>query len=128
MVKGIGVDMTEISRIQHQMEKYGLDNAFLRRAFSEAERQEAEKRQDKAAFYAGRFAAKEAVFKALAPLVERKSFDLRVVETLHREDGSPYVNVTEDLRAIMNEAGVSTLHLSITNEGGLALAYVVAES
>ena len=79
-----------------------------------------------AAFYAARFAVKEAVFKAVAPLTE-KGFDLRIVESVHHPDGSPAVRVTEKLAPYLKEADIGTLHLSITTEGDYAAAMVVAE-
>ena len=125
MVKGIGIDLCSISRIQKILDREGKDGAFFRRAFSLSEQQEAEKRHDLAAFYAARFAVKEAVFKAVAPLTA-KGFDLRITESAHRQDGSPYVLMNESLKAYMDEAGVQTLHLSITTEGDYAAAFVVA--
>ena len=126
MVKGIGLDLCGISRIQRILDREGAEGAFFRRAFSEAEREEASLRHDLAAFYAARFAVKEAVFKAVAPLTE-KGFDLRVVESVHRPDGSPAVRVTDALQPYLDEAGIRTLHLSITTEGDFAAAMVVAE-
>ena len=126
MVKGIGLDMCSISRIQRILDREGKDGAFFRRAFSASEQAEASLRHDLAAFYAARFAVKEAVFKAVAPSTE-KGFDLRAVESAHREDGSPYVLISESLRPYLEEAGVTALHLSVTTEGDFAAAVVVAE-
>lgn len=78
-------------------------------------------------YLAARFAAKEAVFKAVAPLLQNQQFDLRIVETLNREDGSPYVNVTGKLETILEQANVQKLHISITTEGEYAAAFVIAE-
>ena len=125
MVKGVGIDLVEISRIRDLMEKH-TGEAFVRRTFTDAEREEAAQRHDPAAYYAARFAAKEAVFKAVGPLTPSKAFDLRIVETLNREDGSPYVHVTPKLAPILADAGVAALHISITDEGDYAAAFVVA--
>lgn len=126
MVKGIGLDLCSISRIQNILDREGPEGAFFRRAFANVEREEASLRHDLAAFYAARFAVKEAVFKAVAPLTE-KGFDLRIVESFHRPDGSPAVRITEALKPFLDEAGIRTLHLSITTEGDFAAAMVVAE-
>ena len=126
MISGIGIDMCSISRIQSILDREGKDGAFFRRAFSLSEQQEAEKRHYLAAFYAARFAVKEAVFKAIAPLTP-KGFDLRIVESAHRQDGSPYVLINKSLQACMDEAGIQKLHLSVTTEGDYAAAFVVAE-
>lgn len=118
MILGIGTDLCSISRVEKILNREGEDGAFFRRTFTEAERMEASARHDRAQFYAARFAVKEAVAKAL-----RCRTDLREIESLHREDGSPYVRLSENLQKL----GVSRLHLSITHEGDSALAFVVAE-
>lgn len=53
--------------------------------------------------------------------------DFRIVETLSREDGSPYVNVGPELAEALEKAGVGKLLVSITNEGGTATAVVLAQ-
>ena len=126
MIIGVGVDLCMISRIQNILDREGPDGAFFRRAFTAAEQAEAAARHDKAAFYAARFAVKEAVFKAVGPHTSN-GFDFRCVESLHRPDGSPYVNITDGLRPYLEEAGVTSLHLSVTTEGDMAEAMVVAE-
>ena len=88
--------------------------------------QEAIGKHDLACFLAARFAVKEAVYKAVAPLT-KKGFDFRNVESLHHPDGSPYVSITEQLKLCLDEAGVTALHLSVTTEGDFAQAVVIAE-
>ena len=127
MIKGIGVDSVYIPDIKHYLGDERLSDAFVRRTFTDAERAAAEERANKAEFFAGRFAAKEAAFKAVAPLTKAESFDLRIVETLNAEDGHPYVNVTKKLAEILAEADVDTLHVSITGEHEYATAFVIAE-
>ncbi len=128
MIRGIGVDMADIREIARYLETESLGGPFLCRTFTEAERAAApEGARQRAEYFAARFAAKEAVFKAVAPLTEEKAFDLRIVETLHHEDGSPYVNLTDALRPLLDEAGVAALHLSVTTEDDYATAFVVAE-
>ena len=126
MIKGIGIDLCMISRVQSILEREGPDGPFFRRAFTLAEQHEADGKRDRAAFFAARFAVKEAVYKAVAPLT-KNGFDLRIVESLHRPDGSPYVSVTDNLRPYLAEAGVSALHLSVSTEGDFAQAMVIAE-
>ena len=123
---GIGVDAVTISEIDR------LDreaDGFTERTFTERERAEAAARGDgraRASYLAGRFAAKEAVFKALAHLTPEGTFDLRVVETLAAPDGSPQVQMTPDLQRLCANAGVERILLSITNEGDLAIAFALA--
>lgn len=131
MVKGIGIDMASIGEIDRLGEGIAgkpaaEQNAFVRRTFTERELAAALERHNPAEFLAGCFAAKEAVFKAVAPLT-KEGFDLRVVETLRRPDGSPYINVGTRLQAAMDEAGVTELLVSITNEDDYAVAMVLAQ-
>lgn len=120
---GIGVDavtISEIARLDREVD------AFTERTFTERERAEADRRgAGRASYLAGRFASKEAVFKALAHLTPQGTFDLRIIETLAAPDGSPRVQMTPVLSRICEEAGVKGILLSITNEGDLAIAFAV---
>lgn len=121
MVKGIGTDIAAIPRFQRLLDK--PETSFFAKTFSERERAIGHT----ASFFAGRFAAKEAVFKALGPLTKNKSFDWRIIETLRNEDGSPYIFLSEELSSIMKEAEVDTLHISISHEKDYAVAFAIAE-
>ena len=127
MIVGIGVDLCSISRVQKILDREGTDGPFFRRAFTEAEQREAAKRHNKAEFLAARFAVKEAVYKAVAPHTA-SGFDFRIVESLHRKDGSPYVSLSGPLEKYLSEAGIRALHLSVTTECDMAQAVVIAES
>lgn len=127
MIRGIGVDTVAISEIKLYLSETALSNAFIRRTFTAHEITAAECYPNKAEYYAARFAVKEAVFKAVAHLTEEKTFDFRIVETLHAPDGSPYVSTKGTLSTILKAADVDKLHLSITTEGDYATAFVVAE-
>ena len=128
MVRGIGVDMVEIRRIEEMMAKQPQP-AFLRKAFTAAELEQAppETRPHiRAEYLAARFAAKEAVFKAVAHLTPSRTFDFRIVETLYGENQCPYIHISEELLPVLREADVDTLHISLTTEGDYAAAFVVA--
>lgn len=126
MVKGIGIDLCSISRIRKILDREGPEGPFFLRTFTEAERCEAERIRNKAPFYAARFAAKEAAYKAIAPLTA-KGFDLRIVESLHREDGSPHISLSDALLPVLSEAGIEKIFLSVTTEGDFAQAMVLVE-
>lgn len=125
-VLGIGVDSVDIE----EMARFCADRegSFARRTFSAMERAEAYARADWASVLAGKFAVKEAVFKALAWRTA-EGFDFRVVETLEDAYGRPCITVGEDcpLAPILAEAGAHELLVSITNERGLATAFVLAQ-
>ena len=125
MVKGIGVDTVSVNRIRAVMERH--DRAALKRLFTEAELAASENKNDPAEYLAARFAVKEAVYKAVAGLTQKGDFDMRLVSSLNESDGRPYVVITDELKRVLDEAGVSVLHLSITTEASLATAFVVAE-
>lgn len=122
MIRGIGIDTALISEVEAVAGGRGAA-----RMFTAGELAACGTADDPDAYLAARFAAKEAVFKAVAHLLEEKSFDLRMVETLERGDGSSYVSTEGPLRAILERAGVVRLLVSITTEDDLATAFVIAE-
>ena len=150
MVLGIGVDMVTISEIARLLPEGGLAaasgerapaapgaatadasprrhlDAFVRRTFTTDELAQAALRHDQASYLAGRFAAKEAVFKALAPRTA-SGFDLRVVETLDDAAGAPHVSTHGPLAGVLAEAGATEVLVSITNEGDCAVAFALAQ-
>jgi len=84
MIIGTGIDIIEVSRLRQAIERWGGD--FLRRVFTEEELENAQKRGGLYQHLAGRFAAKEAVFKALGD----KGLNWKDVEILNDIDGKPY--------------------------------------
>lgn len=127
MIIGIGVDMVYIPEISRYQDQAG--DSFFVHTFTDAERKGAERIPDsqKATYFAGLFASKEAAFKALGHHSKEKVWDFRCVETLHHEDGAPYIHPTEELKQHMEEAGVTELLVSITNEKDYAQAFVLAQ-
>lgn len=119
---GIGIDLVSVSRLRDMEER--TRGAFCSGTFTPGELKEADESQDRWVYLAGRFAVKEAAFKALAPLLPEKHFDFRVVETRRREDGSPEIVCDGSLRTIMDKANVSNLLVSISNEDNFAVAVV----
>ncbi len=132
MVRGIGIDMASISEIERLAGPINAEypealDPFITHTFSPAEIEIALSRHRPAEFLAGRFAVKEAAFKALAPLT-REGFDLRIIETLCADSGAPYINLaTPRLQPVLEETGVSELLVSITNEDNYAVAIVLAQ-
>lgn len=127
MICGVGVDSVFIPEVRRYLEDAKLSDPFVLRTFTCAEQAAAASHSNIAEYYAARFAAKEAAFKALGHLTSEKSFDFRLIETLNRPDGSPYINITEQLRPILAAANAEKLHISITTEGNYATAFVIAE-
>lgn len=111
MIQGIGVDLTEIKEIKRLAEETG--GVFTARTFTQREQEGAAQAADRWEYLAGRYAAKEAVFKALAHLTPEKTFDFRKIETCSSEDGSPYVVLPPILRKAMKEAGGKRCHQTV---------------
>lgn len=125
MALGIGIDAVELAEFERLCDVG--EGAFVRRTFTAAERADAERHVRPRECLAGKFAVKEATFKAVGHLVAAQFFDLRVVECLEDEAGCPHVTTTGALAPVLAEAGVSELLVSITNEAGLAMAVVLAQ-
>lgn len=125
MVLGVGVDMVYIPEMERMISTSG--EVYLRHTFTEAEIGACGSDRFKAKYYAGVFAAKEAVFKALGHLTEKKLFDFRCVEIMHYEDGKPYVNMTAGLKKYMRESCVDDIQLSITDENEYAMAFAIVQ-
>jgi len=115
MIVGIGIDVTQVSRFTAAAGRKGL----LERVFTPAERDESMQRM------AGRFAAKEAFAKALGAPTGLVWTD---VEVRKHDDGKPFFACTGTVAALVAERGITTVHLSITHDAGIAAAMVICES
>ena len=123
MIVGIGIDLVKIDRI----DKAGKDHpGFLERVFTEREREYCARQKYPAQHYAGRFAAKEAVLKAIGTgwSAGVKWTD---IEVLHGEGGGPIVNLSGRVKDLMDLRGVKQVFLSYSHDEGYAVAQVVLE-
>ena len=118
----VGVDLIEIERIRRALERYPR---FRERCFTEAERAYCESRANPAQSYAGRFAGKEAVGKALGFGVAR-AFAWRDVEIVGRP--KPAVHLHGRARAWARRLGAGEIDLSMTHSRELASATCVVET
>lgn len=118
-VIGVGVDLVDIARLERVLRR---TPTVADRLFTAAERASA---ADAPARLAARFAAKEAVAKALgAP----GGLRWRDVEVVTADDGRPHLAVHGGVAAEAEAIGVRRWHLSLSHDGGMATAVVVAES
>ena len=115
----VGVDLIEIDRIRRALERYP---AFKERCFTEAERAYCDSRKNPAQSYAGRFAGKEAVGKALGFGVAR-AFAWRDVEIVGRP--KPGVQLHGRLAAWAERLGTGEIDVSMTHSRELASAVAV---
>lgn len=116
MIRGIGVDIVDISRFGRQLERTPTLRARL---FAPGER------DLPLASLAARFAAKEALIKALGGSGRLGWHDLEVVRD---EDRAPSFAPTPALAAALAERGADRAHLSMTHDAGVATAFVIVES
>jgi holo-[acyl-carrier protein] synthase len=126
MILGIGSDITDVRRIAKVIERHG--DRFLDRVFTPTERARAECRKNRVETYAKRFAAKEACAKALGTGI-RSGVWWRDMGVVNRPSGQPTMQLTGGallrLQAITPPGQEVRIDLSISDEGPMALAYVV---
>ena len=115
MIVGTGVDITEVRRLRQAVEKWGAE--FLNRVFTKDELENAKSRGSLYQHLAGRFAAKEAVFKALGD----EGLTWRDVQILNDAEGKPCCR-------ILNGRGKKIdIHVSISHVKNYAVASAVIE-
>ena len=114
----VGVDLIEIERIRRALERHG--ESFKERCFTEAERAYCDSRTNPAQHYAGRFAGKEAVGKALGSGVH---FTWREIEIRGRP--KPGVVLSGRTAAFAERVGAGRIELSMTHSRELAAAVCV---
>lgn len=124
MIVGIGTDLVSVSRISRLINNHG--NRFLEKIFTEAEISEGTKRTDSAQFFAARFAAREAFFKALGTGWGR-GISLKEVGVVKGEQGKPGFTFSEKVKKALQQRNIGFSHLSLTHDGDLAQAFVILE-
>jgi len=125
-IKGVGVDIAEISRLSGIVGRYG--EKFLNKVYTAAEAElcvcGGRLRPER---LAGRFAAKEAFYKAL-PAAAQAVSSWKGVQVLADGAGRPRVDVCDErLRGALSDCGVESIHLSISHERAHCVAVVVLE-
>ncbi len=124
MIIGIGTDLCEIGRIEQAVARHG--ERFARRVLVELEFQRYLSHRKAAAYLAKRFAAKEALSKALGTGI-RAPMSWHNVGVLNKKSGAPYFEMSAALAALVAGRGIRNIHLSITDERAMACAFVVLE-
>lgn len=118
-IVGIGTDLVEIDRLTKAYAKESFQNKY----FSEQERELIQKKPARAATA---FAGKEAVVKAMGTGFQ--GIQPSDIEILRKPSGEPCVCLSGKAAAQARRKGVSGIHISLTDTGELAMAYVVMES
>jgi holo-[acyl-carrier protein] synthase len=125
MIVGSGIDLIEIGRIQHSMDRYG--SRFLDRVFTGAEQAYCLRKRKSAESFAARFAAKEAGAKALGTGI-RNGVSWLEIEVVRELSGRPTIRFHGRAAQVAARLGVARAALSITHTADLAMASVVLEN
>ena len=124
MILGIGTDLCEIGRIERALERFG--ERFAARILVESELQRFRRQRKGAAYLAKRFAAKEAFSKALGTGIHFP-VNWHNVWVENASSGKPSLKFSRPLAAFLKRRGISGVHLSLSDEIGMASAFVVVE-
>lgn len=122
MIVGIGCDIIEIERIARAIKS----ESFIRRVFTAEEAAYCQRRgQQEAASFAARFAAKEAVLKALGTGLREGS--LQEIAVDNDGLGKPLVQLSGHFAMLAKQLGVKNIQISLSHSRELATAYVIME-
>ena len=121
MIVAVGIDVVLVERFARALERTPL---LADRLFTEGERLTVSGNPRSAESLAARFAAKEAVAKALGAPAGLRWHDCEIVSD---PDGRPWLTVSGTVAAAATERGVNRWHLSLSHDGGIAAATVIAE-
>lgn len=129
MIIGIGTDLADIRRIEKTLNRFG--QRFENRVFTELEQAKANRRKEKAATYAKRWAAKEACSKALGTGL-RMGVAWKEMGVVNLKSGQPTMELTggagERLASLIPAGRVPRIHVTITDDHPYAQAFVVIEA
>jgi len=123
MVLGVGVDILNTARLNENSLRPG--DAFLKAVYSPGEIAEAAARPDPHAYFAGRFCAKEAVFKSLG--IGGEHVGLREIEILSDETGRPFVRLGGEIAFAAARRGIEEVLVSLSHDGDFAQAFALAQ-
>lgn len=122
-VAGVGTDIADVARISKMLEQYG--DAFLKKTFTDAEIKYCAARPDAALRFAARFAAKEAMAKALGTGL-RGEITLKSLSIENDELGAPRAVLDAAARAALAKLGASKMLVSVSHLKEYAIAFAVA--
>jgi holo-[acyl-carrier protein] synthase len=124
VILGIGTDLCDIGRIERALERWG--ERFARRVLVESEMQRFRRHRKPAAYLAKRFAAKEAMSKALGTGIHFP-VNWHGMWVENARSGKPSLKFSGPMADFLKERRIETVHLSLTDEIGMACAFVVVE-
>ncbi|AOE50393.1 holo-ACP synthase [Kangiella sediminilitoris] len=122
---GVGTDIVSLARIERSFQRHG--DKFAERILSDIELNEYQQKKNKQAYLAKRFAAKEAISKALGTGM-RKGIHFQQLVIVSSELGKPEVQLYGAAKDWASKQHINTIHLTISDERDFAVAFAVAES
>jgi len=129
MIIGLGSDLIDIRRIERSIERHGA--RFINRIYTDIEQTKSDKRRQRAASYAKRFAAKEACSKALGTGISGGVY-WRDMGVVNLPGGKPTMKLTNGaakrLAELIPDGYEPLIHLTITDDNPLAQAFVIIEA
>ncbi|MHA6298890.1 holo-ACP synthase [Devosia sp. CAU 1758] len=129
MIIGLGSDLIQIHRVEQTLSRFG--DRFVQRCFTPIEQRKSDRRAQRAASYAKRFAAKEACSKALGTGLSWGVY-WRDMGVVNLPSGKPTMQLTNGaaraLARLVPEGHEPHIHLTITDDAGLAQAFVIIEA
>jgi holo-[acyl-carrier protein] synthase len=124
VILGIGTDLCDIGRIERALERFG--ERFAGRILVDSELERFRRHRKPAAYLAKRFAAKEAFSKALGTGIHFP-VNWHNVWVENARSGKPSLKFSKPLAALLKRRGIAKVHVSLTDEIGMACAFVVVE-
>ena len=125
MIKGIGIDVVDVKRIERLSEK--LDERFVKRIFTDEEIKYCNGRKaNKFQHFAGRFASKEAFLKAIGVGLF-KGYKLKDIEIRNEKSGQPYIVRNEKIDEVLNKLNATNIYITITHIKEVSVATVIIE-
>jgi holo-[acyl-carrier protein] synthase len=124
VIYGVGTDIVEVARIEKALERFG--ERFAKRILCPSELKRFENHRQKANYLAKRFAAKEAFTKALGTGI-RSPANWHGVWVRNLASGKPVLEFSDALQALLDKKGVTSAHVSLSDEKGVAFATVILE-
>ena len=125
MISGIGVDLVDKTRFINLVKRFG--NRVATKILSKDEYLEYKDISNKPSFLSKRFAAKEALSKALGVGLYRKGIYPKYISVKHNDLGKPFLSLSSELEKIINNHNMK-IQLSITDSDTQSIAFVVIES
>ena len=123
MVLGIGIDILNIQRMRGVLESDS--GSFITKVFTEKEREQVSDHPDPVAYFASRFAGKEAVFKCFG--IDSSGIHLNEIEIRGAETEQPQVRLLGKFREIAKEKGVKDIQISLSYDTDYAVAFAIAQ-